>query len=476
LSSHDGLRSTQAKQGQDRHDHHDKPDEIDDLVHLMPLFKKLWGQRSNANEVPLSEVGNQNRKVFVHLIEMEMKAEGELDLRGGRSLWDALNGHPHLPSRLEENLRSRIIIIGSGITGSFLAERLSRMTSSIIVVDRHQPQSASTAASTSLLQWELDAPLRELSASLGPSRATQIYRASALAVREIITLTGGLGIACHCTVRPSLLIAGNRMGPHELLDEQRQREKAGLPTVYVPAAEIERSFGFNAEAALYSEGAAEANPVALAQGLMATAIKRGIRLFHPETVVDYDLGGRQPAVLTESGHELSADILILANGYEMPDFVPSRIHRVLSTWALATERGTQAWPRHALVWEAASPYLYARQNSEGRVILGGEDEELLDARLRDDMIGMKADIIRRKFNQLYDAFKGETEFAWAGFFGVTDDSLPLIGPLPGRRNVFAAFGYGGNGITFSAMAAHLIAGAISGRSDPLLENFAVDRA
>jgi glycine/D-amino acid oxidase-like deaminating enzyme len=286
-----------------------------------------------------------------------MKAREELDLRGGRSLWDAWQRREVAPNRLTENIRTRILIIGSGITGSFLAERLSRLTSDIVVVDRHQPQTASTAASTSLLQWELDPPLRELCARLGPAKAIQIYRANAQAVRDIIALSSDLGIDCNCTARPSLYLAGNRLGPSELRDEQRQREAAGLPTVFVAADAIRREFGFNAEAALYSEGAGEANPVALAQGLMAHAMARGVRLYHPETVIDYDLGHRSTTVLTKDGYEVGADFLILANGYEMPIFVPSAVHRVLSTWALATKPNNQPWPRHALVWEASFPYL-----------------------------------------------------------------------------------------------------------------------
>jgi glycine/D-amino acid oxidase-like deaminating enzyme len=398
-----------------------------------------------------------------------------LDLKGGRSPWDAWNGREGTPNRLRENVRTRILIIGGGITGSFLVERLSRMTSDIVVIDRHQPQTASTAASTSLLQWELDTPLRELSTKLGPEKSIQIYRASAEAVRDIITLSRDLGIDCHCTGRPSLYLAGNQLGSRELLDEQRQRDAAGLPTVFLAASDIRREFGFAAEAALFSEGAGEANPVALAQGLMAHALARGVRLYHPEAVVDYDLGHRGAGVLTESGHELGTDFLILANGYEMPDFVPSTIHRILSTWALATKPDSRSWSKRALVWEASSPYLYARHSAEGRVILGGEDEELKDAAARDRKIGAKAQTIRRKFARLFPGFDADAEFAWSGFFGVTDDGLPLIGALPGHPHVFAAFGYGGNGITFSAMAARLIAEAISDCKNPLLECFSVDR-
>jgi len=44
--------------------------------------------------------------------------------------------------------RADIVIIGAGITGSFLAERLTRAGRSVVVIDRRKPQSGSTAAST----------------------------------------------------------------------------------------------------------------------------------------------------------------------------------------------------------------------------------------------------------------------------------------------------------------------------------------
>lgn len=398
----------------------------------------------------------------------------KLDLRGGRSPWEASAGR-HPTRALKESIHTRILIIGAGITGSFLAEALSRITSSIIVIDRHQPHMASTAASTSLLQWEIDTPLRELSARLGNLRATQIYQATALAVSEIIDLANELAIACDCRPRPSLYISGDRLGPDSLRDEWVHREAAGLRTHFLGALDLQKAFGFQAEAALFSEGAAEANPVRLARGLMDRALARGVQLFSPETVTDYDLGNRDSTVRTESGHEVRADFLILANGYEMPPFVPANTHRIVSTWAFATRPTHAIWPQRALIWQAATPYLYARPNGEDRIIIGGEDEELTDADARDSKIAAKTNIIRHKFKELYPRFEGETDYAWSGFFGMTSDGLPLIGVLPGHRGVFAAFGYGGNGITFSYMAAQLIARQIGGRADPLISCFAIDR-
>lgn len=66
-------------------------------------------------------------------------------------------------------------------------------------------------------------------------------------------------------------------------------------------------------------------------------------------------------------------------------------------------------------------------------------------------------------------------FTWSGAFDTTRDGLPLIGAVPGYRNILAAFGYGGNGITFSFLAAELLGTLLSGGSSPLLDVLALDR-
>ncbi len=42
----------------------------------------------------------------------------------------------------------------------------------------------------------------------------------------------------------------------------------------------------------------------------------------------------------------------------------------------------------------------------------------------------------------------------------------MIGEVPGCPNVFAAMGYGGNGITFSKIAADIISAQLMGHDDP----------
>ena len=95
---------------------------------------------------------------------------------------------------------------------------------------------------------------------------------------------------------------------------------------------------------------------------------------------------------------------------------------------------------------------------------------------RDALLPDKVERLRAKLVALVPAAADGVEAAWTGFFGETDDGLPLIGPVPGRPRCLAAFGYGGNGITFSALAAELLAAELAGTPDPDATLFAIDRA
>jgi glycine/D-amino acid oxidase-like deaminating enzyme len=161
----------------------------------------------------------------------------------------------------------------------------------------------------------------------------------------------------------------------------------------------------------------------------------------------------------------------------MPDIVRSSVHQVSSSWAIATvPQPHQVWKDGALTWEDAKDYLYARTTRAGRIIIGGEDStDIIEPEARDRMIPEKSRVLAQRLAALWPRANTEVEFRWAGTFDTTADGLPLIGPVPGAKGVYAAYGYGGNGITFSFLAARLIGDLIAGKTSPLLRDFAIDR-
>jgi glycine/D-amino acid oxidase-like deaminating enzyme len=400
----------------------------------------------------------------------------QADLRSGVTPWQAGAARPP-GEQLSSNLRSEVAIIGGGITGAMLAEHLVAMGHSVVLVDRERPGFGSTLASTAMLLWEIDKPLRELAVYYGFERAVDIYRRSFKAVEGLQELVARLALPCALYKRESVYLAAGEAGAAELGEEHAVRERAGLPGMLLGHDLLMQEFGFSRAAAIVSPGAAEADPLSLCHALLAHAARLGARLVRDEAIA-VDSTSRSATVALASGRMIEASHLVLATGYVMPDCVRSDLHSVSSSWALATvpQRPPHAfWPHRTLVWEASQNYAYFRTTSDGCIVIGGEDEEIADPDQRRQLGPQKTEALLAKLSTLLPRAEPNVGHAWSGAFGQTSDGLPLIGRVPGQPRMLAAYGYGGNGITFSYLASRLIGALISGVEAPWFFHFAVDR-
>ncbi|WP_312010648.1 NAD(P)/FAD-dependent oxidoreductase [Bradyrhizobium japonicum] len=395
------------------------------------------------------------------------------DLRSPKTPWAAapmIQIEPVLDS-----FKCETLIIGAGITGALLAERFTRHGGSVVIIDREQPSQGSTHASTAMVLWEIDRPLLELTEHYGFERAARCYRASLGAVRGLIALVASHQLQCQMRQRLSLYLATDE-AITPLHDEFLLRRRAELPASFLDYSDLLKRFAFTRAGALLSPIAADADPVQLAEGLLALSLQRGARLFHANAT-SFDSARGAVGVGLDNGAVIEAHHAILATGYVAPDIIKSRIQQSSSSWAIATKpQPENLWSDGALIWEACKAYHYARTTADGRIIFGGEDDAtLIDPAARDAAIPEKTSQLHHHLKALWPKANGDVEFSWAGTFDTTVDGLPLIGAVPGHRNIYAAYGYGGNGITFSYLAAHLIAEFIEGSTSPLFDDFALDR-
>src|SRR5688572_29626063 len=95
------------------------------------------------------------------------------------------NGLPESYPKLNNDIKTDVVIIGGGISGALSAHTLAYADIPAAVIDARTIGMGSTCASTSLLQYEIDKPLFELSRQIGSTRALRAYR---LCYRAIDTL------------------------------------------------------------------------------------------------------------------------------------------------------------------------------------------------------------------------------------------------------------------------------------------------
>jgi glycine/D-amino acid oxidase-like deaminating enzyme len=378
-------------------------------------------------------------------------------LRTGTSVWDAISSTNIKKNKKPSKKFYDLVIIGCGITGSLAAEKLSHLGLEILAIDRREPASGSTSASTALIQWEIDQPLTTLAKKRGWRAASAAYLASAAAVKSLERRINQLKLRCEMVPRDTLLIAGTVMGKTELQKEVKNRVKLGLPSKYLDRRQLLKKYGFDREGAIESKGSLELNPKKLSIAFLAEALDHGIELVFPVNVTKMEASELGVLLKLDTSDVIAASKVIVATGYEILPEIPTPKYDLSSTWALCTvkQRDDQLWPYKALVWEASDPYLYFRTTTDNRIIVGGEDAAYVDPTQRDRAILKKAARILKKFGVLWPAAALKAEYRWAGTFADSPTGLPVIGPLPNNPNVFCILGAGGNGITFSVIAADL---------------------
>ena len=160
---------------------------------------------------------------------------------------------------------------------------------------------------------------------------------------------------------------------------------------------------------------------------------------------------------TDRGPTITAKAIFFASGYETKEFFPRGIVRINSTYATVSLPLADLtwWKDRALMWEMGQAYLYTRTTQDGRIIVGGEDDAIVNPPQRDRQLGKKTEALRRKFTAL-TGHTFESAFSWAGPFASTKDGLAFIGPHPAFPRAFFALGFGGNGITFSVIASIIL--------------------
>jgi glycine/D-amino acid oxidase-like deaminating enzyme len=395
------------------------------------------------------------------------------DLRSGKSFWQVTDVES-LPSISLPKKFYDVVIIGAGISGAMIAEKLSHRTRDILVIDKRGPAEGSTTASTALIQWEIDTPLTKLARKIGRHDAILAYRESFQAVQKLGRMIKNRRISCDYRKRQTLLLAGSEMGRTALAREAKMRQHNELPSRLVLLKELKEVYGFDREAAIESLENCEVNPRKLTIALLKIAARRGVHILFPETVDHIDATRAGVFITMGNGNSIACRKLVVATGYETLTEIPKSGYELVSTWALASKplETQPPYPFCSLIWEASDPYLYFRTTTDGRIIAGGEDEAFIDPARREKATRKKTVKILQKLRQLLPNMKLESEFAWSGTFATSPTGLPIIGEMKQLPNVFAILGAGGNGITFSVIARDLVCDWIEGRESKLSKLFA----
>lgn len=400
-----------------------------------------------------------------------------MNLKAGYPFSLIKNGLVATYPKLEKNIHTDVIILGGGISGALMAYQLIKMGIACVIVDARSIGLGSTCASTSLLQYEIDTPLHKLANQIGENNAARAYWLCRDAIDTLAAVAAKIGFE-DIQNKKSLYYAAAKKDVSYLLKEFASRKKHGFNVQFLSASDVLNKYGITAPAAILSKDGAQTDAYMFTHALHQFNLKKGLVVYDRTPIVKIRHEKSNVQLVAENGYALKCKKLVYATGYEVVQYIDKPIVKLHSTYATVSESLSAArpfWKNDVLIWNTADPYLYLRTTKDNRILIGGRDEEFYSPGKRDALIAKKSKLLTSDFSKLFPHISFVPEFTWTGTFGSTKDGLPYIGEYAKLANSYFALGFGGNGITFSMIAAECIANSISGRNCADLKLFAFNR-
>ena len=401
-----------------------------------------------------------------------------MDLKSNEPFWLLKNGLMNSYPSLKSDEQCDVLIIGGGITGSLIAHQMMEDGYRTILIDKRELCNGSTSATTSMLQYEIDVPLYDLIGKIGKKGAIASYKACSESIDILEALSRKIRSKAGFKRKKSLYYASRKKDVEWLKKEYEARKDAGFEVKWLNAEQVLERFGFeNTYGGILSKQGASMDAFQFAHELCMHHVRKGLRIFDKTEMVKVEYHKGFNLAMMDSGFRIKARKIIYCIGYEGKNLLKENFVNLKSTYAIVSEVDKEKFKNinSTLVWNTDEPYIYMRTTDDGRLLIGGGDEDFYDAEKRDALLNEKEKQIMKKLKKIKPDYHFYPDFVWAGTFGETKDGLPYIGEHKRFRNSYFILGFGGNGITFSVTGMGMASLFMKDRKHPLSRYFKFGR-
>lgn len=371
---------------------------------------------------------------------------------------------------LTKNIAADVCVVGAGIAGLLVAERLvNEFGMNVVVLDAGPLTGGETSRTTAHFAIPDDRfmHLEKLHGEKGAQLAMQSHMA---ATDYVESLVQRLNIDCQWQ-RLDGYLAVNEHHTQErdelLRDEMEACRRLGGSVDLVESlpppwpSSLGRVLRFSRQGQLH--------PIDMLNGVIAALRARGLGMYTGTRAVEIH-GGPSASVETEHGPVVSCRHVIVATNTPVNNLVAMHTKQNgYQTYVVALRVPRGVLPPLLLwdgLWENDRSYHYVRlakgSGDHELLLVGGEDHKTGQGPDGDEPYRCLESWARKNF-----PMAGEAEFRWSGEVMEPADGLGYIGHnAVGRQNVYIVTGDSGNGMTHGAIAAMLIPDLIMGREHP----------
>ncbi|QIX61494.1 FAD-dependent oxidoreductase [Hymenobacter sp. BT18] len=355
---------------------------------------------------------------------------------------------------LGQNITADVVVVGAGIAGLTTAYLLGKEGKKVVILEDGEIASGESGRTTAHLSNALDDRYSTLEQLFGQEGARLAAESHGAAIDEIEKIVLAEQIACDFTRLNGYLFLPANGKEQELTDELEAAHRAGLKSVKKLADSGTQ--GFHTGPCLRFPDQGQFHILKYLNGLVAAITRQGGRIFTHTHVATVE-GGHAARVVTDSGHEVKADALVIATNTPFNDRVVMHTKQAPYRTYVVTARVPKGSVTQALYWDTADPYHYIRlQEAPGEeydyLIVGGEDHKTGQEANPEERLRCLEEWTRKHFRQITSI-----DFRWSGQVMEPTDGLAYAGRNPlDNDNVYLITGDSGHGMTHATLGAIII--------------------
>lgn len=338
-----------------------------------------------------------------------------------------------------------IAIVGGGITGITLGLLLQKAGKKCVVIEAKNLCYGTTGGTTAHLNTLLDNPYSNIVKDFGKEGGQIVARATREAIGLIESNIIEHRINCGFEIASAYLFSQNEKQTSELNDIHQACDEVDVESKFINSIPISVPF----EKAIEVARQGKFNPVQYVYALAAAFEERGGVIVQQCRVTNAEENNDGVSIQTTL-ENFKAKTLVYAT------HIPPGINLLhlrctpYRSYAMAVKLVDENYP-DGLIYDMYDPYHYYRTqvvHGEKFLIVGGEDHKTGENPNTNKNFLQLESHIRSHFQV------AEISHRWSSQYFEPADGLPYIGKLPGTQdNVYVATGYGGNGMTYSHVAA-----------------------
>lgn len=358
-----------------------------------------------------------------------------------------------IPQRepLRKNLEAEAAVIGAGMAGVLIADRLKARGIRAVVLEANRIGSGQTRNTTAKITSQHDMLYDALIRKFGRDKARQYAQANEQAIKAYADMVRERDFACDFCEGPAFLYSQTAAQP--MRQEAEAAASLGIDAHFTSETELP----FPVAGAVRFEKQARFHPLKFLK-----AVSEGLDIYEHTPVVSVE--GNQ--IRTENATVVAKHIIFAAHFpfINVPGWYFMRMHQERS-YVLALQCD---WKPQGMYYGVDNDGLSFRE-AEGLLLMGGQNH-----RTGENSRGGRYQKLLGRAQELFANCREAAR--WSAQDCVTLDGVPYIGRFSASTpNWYVATGFAKWGMSASMVAALLIAGEIAGEAPEWAEVFSPSR-